>query len=135
MEAALPIKVYNEDELSKIVYEAALRVHKKLGPGLLERSYVVCLAHEIRKHGLKVEVEKELPLMYEEIYLEVGYRIDILVDDKLIIEVKAVEALNDVHMAQILTYLKLSEKKLGLLINFNAALLKKGVKRVINGKL
>lgn len=135
MEEALASKNYTEDELSKIVFEAALRVHRKLGPGLLERSYVACLAYEIAKHGVKVELEKELPLVYEEVQLEVGYRIDILIENKLIIEVKAVEALNDVHMAQILTYLKLSEKKLGLLINFNVALLKKGVKRVINGKL
>ncbi len=125
----------NENELSKIVFDAALNVHRNLGPGLLESSYKECLFYELTKAGVRVEKEKALPLVYEEIKLEVGYRIDLLVENKLIIETKAVDALNDVHLAQVLTYLKLSNCKLGLLINFNVSLLKNGIKRVINGKL
>ncbi|HRG87739.1 MAG TPA: GxxExxY protein [Chitinophagales bacterium] len=125
----------NENELSKIVFDAALNVHRNLGPGLLESSYKECLFYELTKAGVRVEKEKALPLVYEEIKLEVGYRIDLLVENKLIIETKAIDALNDVHLAQVLTYLKLSNCKLGLLINFNVSLLKNGIKRVINGKL
>jgi GxxExxY protein len=112
-----------------------LKVHKNLGPGLLESSYEECLSYEINKLGIKVEKQKALPLIYEEVKLDIGYRIDLIVEDKLIIEIKSVEALNDLHMAQILTYLKLSNCKLGLLINFNSVLFKNGVKRVINGQL
>lgn len=112
-----------------------MKVHKNLGPGLLESSYEECLSYEINKLGIKVEKQKALPLIYEEVKLDIGYRIDLIVEDKLIIEIKSVEALNDLHMAQILTYLKLSNCKLGLLINFNSVLFKNGVKRVINGQL
>jgi GxxExxY protein len=126
---------YTENDLARIVYEAALKVHKALGPGLLESSYLSCLAYEVAKSGVRVVTEKALPLVYEEVKLDVGYRIDMLVGDKLIVETKAVEGLDKVHMAQILTYLKLSNLKLGLLINFNVILLKDGVKRVINGTL
>ena len=121
-----------EDEISKIVFESALKVHKALGPGLLESAYEECLFYELKKTNLKVEKQKPLPLIYEEVNLEVGYRIDIIVEDKFIVEVKSVEALNDVHLAQLLTYLKLSECKLGLLINFNVTLLKDGIRRVVN---
>ena len=124
-----------EEEISKIVFEYALRVHKVLGPGLLESAYEECLFYELKKTNLKVEKQKPLPLIYEEINLEVGYRIDIIIEDKFIVEVKSVEALNDVHLAQLLTYLKLSDCKLGLLINFNVKLLKDGVRRIINGAL
>ena len=124
-----------EDEISKIVFESALKVHKALGPGLLESAYEECLFYELKKTNLKVEKQKPLPLIYEEVNLEVGYRIDIIIEDKFIVEVKSVEALNDVHLAQLLTYLKLSECKLGLLINFNVKLLKDGVRRIINGAL
>jgi GxxExxY protein len=124
-----------EEEISKIVFECALRVHKVLGPGLLESAYEECLFYELKKTNLKVEKQKPLPLIYEEVNLEVGYRIDIIIEDKFIVEVKSVEALNDVHLAQLLTYLKLSDCKLGLLINFNVKLLKNGVRRVINGTL
>jgi GxxExxY protein len=124
-----------EEEISKIVFECALRVHKVLGPGLLESAYEECLFYELKKTNLKVEKQKPLPLIYEEINLEVGYRIDIIIEDKFIVEVKSVEALNDVHLAQLLTYLKLSDYKLGLLINFNVKLLKDGVRRIINGAL
>ena len=125
----------SEEEISKIVFDCALKVHKALGPGLLESAYEDCLFYELKKTHLKVEKQKPLPLIYEEVNLEIGYRIDIIIEDKFIVEVKSVEALNDVHLAQLLTYLKLSECKLGLLINFNVKLLKDGVRRVINGKL
>ena len=125
----------NENQISKIVVDAAFAVHKSLGPGLLDSAYEACLAHELLKRGLRVETQKGLPLVYEEVNLEVGYRADIIVERKFIIEVKSVDALNDVHLAQLLTYLKLSDCKLGLLINFNVALIKDGLKRVINGQL
>jgi GxxExxY protein len=124
-----------ENELSKIVFDAALKVHQNLGPGLLESAYEECLYYELCKTGLKVEKQKPLPLIYEEVKLEIGYRVDIIIENKLIIEIKAVEALNDVHLAQILTYLKLSNCKLGMLINFNVSLIKNGIRRVINGNL
>ena len=125
----------SENDISKIVFESALKVHQTLGPGLLESAYEECLFYELKKYDIKVEKQKQLPLIYEEVKLDVGYRIDIIVEDKFIVEVKSVEALNDVHLAQLLTYLKLSNCKLGLLINFNVNLLKNGVKRVINGTL
>lgn len=125
----------NEEDISRIVFDAALKVHKALGPGLLESAYEECLYYELKKNNLKVEKQKPLPLVYEEVKLEVGYRIDIIIEDKFIVEIKAVEGLNDVHLAQLLTYLKLTNCKLGLLINFNVKLLKNGVRRVINGTL
>lgn len=121
-----------ENELSRIVFDCALKVHQSLGPGLLESAYEKCLFYELKKIGLRVEKQKPLPLIYEEVKLDVGYRIDIIVENKLIIEIKSVEALNDVHFAQLLTYLKLTNCKLGLLINFNVSLIKNGVKRVVN---
>jgi len=121
-----------ENKISKLIVESALKVHKTLGPGLLESSYEECLLYELRKRDLEVAKQKALPLIYEDVKLEIGYRIDLLVEDKVIIEVKSVEALNDVHLAQTLTYLKLSDCKLGLLINFNVALVKNGIKRVVN---
>jgi GxxExxY protein len=121
----------SEDELSKIVIGSALEVHKALGPGLLESAYKECLFYKLNKKGLNVEKEKPLPLIFEEVKLECGYRVDILVENKLIIEVKSVEAINDVFIAQVLTYLKLSKCKLGLLINFNVLLLRDGIKRLI----
>ena len=124
-----------ENEISKVVFDAALKVHKNLGPGLLENAYEECLFYELKKSGVSVEKQKALPLIYEDVKLEIGYRIDILAENKLVIEVKAVEALNDVHLAQVLTYLKLSNCKLGLLINFNVSLIKNGIRRIINGTL
>ncbi|MFV8358983.1 GxxExxY protein [Flavobacterium sp. LS1P3] len=124
-----------ENEISKIVFESALKVHKVLGPGLLESAYEECLFYELKKSNLKVEKQKALPLIYEEVKLDVGYRIDMIIEDKFIVEVKSVEALTDVHLAQLLTYLRLSDCRLGLLINFNVKLLKEGVRRVINGSL
>ena len=107
-----------EEEISRIVFEAALKVHKILGPGLLESAYEECLYYELKKTNLKVEKQKALPLVYEEVKLEMGYRIDIIIEDKFIVEIKSVEELNDVHLAQLLTYLRLTNCKLGLLINF-----------------
>jgi len=124
-----------ENEISKIVLDCAMKVHTNLGPGLLESAYQECLHYEINKRGLMALKEVPLPLVYEEVKLEIGYRIDLLIENKFIVEVKAVENLTDVHLAQILTYLKLSEIKLGFLINFSVASLKNGVKRVIKGKL
>ncbi len=120
-----------EDELSKIVIGLAIKVHNNLGPGLLESAYEECLFYEIKKAGLYIEKEKPMPLVYEDVKLDVGYRLDLIVEDKLIIECKSVESLNDIHLAQVLTYLKLSKCKLGLLINFNVKLLKNGLKRII----
>jgi GxxExxY protein len=124
-----------ENEISKIVFECALKVHRNLGPGLLESAYEECLFYELKKANLFVEKQKGMPLIYEDVKLDIGYRIDIIVENKFIVEIKSVEDLNDVHLAQIITYLKLSNCKLGLLINFNVNLLKNGVKRVINGSL
>ena len=125
----------DENEISKIVFESALKIHKVLGPGLLESAYEECLFYELKKYDFKVEKQKQLPLIYEEVRLDVGYRIAIIIEDKFIVEIKSVESLTDVHLAQMLTYLRLSNCKLGLLINFNVSLLKNGVRRVINGTL
>ncbi len=108
-----------ENALSQIIIGSSIKVHTALGPGLLESAYEECLYYELLKSGLKVEKQKALPLIYEDVKLDVGYRLDLLVENKVIIELKACETLNDVHLAQILTYLKLSNIKLGLLINFN----------------
>lgn len=120
------------NELTSLIIECAITVHKNLGPGLLENTYQECLAYELRGKGLKVEKEKSLPLVYKDIKLECGYRIDLLVEDEIIIEVKSVDSFTDVFFAQILTYLKLYNRKYGLLINFNVSLLKNGIKRFIN---
>lgn len=124
-----------ENEISKIVFESGLKIHKALGPGLLESAYEECLYFELMKTGLIIERQKGLPLVYEDIKMEIGYRADILIENKFIVEIKSVEAINDIHLAQILTYLKISNCRLGLLINFNVLLFKDGVKRVINGSL
>lgn len=125
----------NENELSKLVFEAGLKIHRKIGPGLLESVYEECLAYELAKQGLKVQRQYSLPLFYDNITIPTSYRLDLLVEEKLIIEVKTVEELSDLHLAQLLTYLKLSDCKLGLIINFNSLLFKNGVRRVINGYL
>ncbi len=125
----------SENEISKIVYEAGFLVHKTLGPGLLESAYEECMYYELRNSGLFVEKQKPIPLIYNDIKLDAGYRLDFLIENKFVLEIKAVEALNDVHLAQILTYLRLSGCKLGMLINFNTVQFKNGVKRVINGQL
>lgn len=121
-----------ENEITEKVIGCAIKVHKNLGPGLLESAYKECLFYELQKSGLFVEKEKPLPLIYEEVKLECGYRLDLFVENKVIVEIKSVDALNDIHLAQVLTYLKLQDSKIGLLINFNVLQLIKGVKRVIN---
>jgi len=125
----------NENEISKIVFDAGLKVHRQLGAGLLESAYEECLHFELKKTGLLVEKQKPMPLIYEDIKLDIGYRLDFLIERKVVVEIKSVESLNDIHIAQILTYLKLSNCKLGLLINFNSVLFKNGVKRLINGTI
>ena len=122
-----------ENDLAYKVIGLAIEVHNVLGPGLLESAYQECLFYKIEKEGLQVVKEKAKPLIYEEVKLDCGYRIDLLVENKLVIEIKRVDALNEIHLAQTLTYLKLGKYKLGLLINFNTILLKSGIKRIING--
>jgi GxxExxY protein len=119
------------EEVFKKVLDSAFKVHTNLGPGLLESSYEECLFFELKQQDLMVEKQKPMPLIYNEVKLEIGYRLDILVENKVIVEVKSVDAFNEVHFAQILTYLKLSGCKLGLLVNFNVRHLKDGIKRVI----
>lgn len=121
-----------ENILSNKIIGLAMIVHTKLGPGLLESAYKECLFYELLKAGFNVEKEKPMPLVYEEVKLDVGYRIDLLIENKVLVELKSVEALNDIHLAQTLTYLKLGNYKLGLLINFNVLQLKNGIRRVIN---
>ncbi|MFD2942248.1 GxxExxY protein [Flavobacterium notoginsengisoli] len=121
-----------ENEISNIVIGLAIEIHKKLGPGLLENVYKECLFYKIKECGLLVEKEKALPLVFEEVKLDCGYRIYLLVENKFLIEIKTVESLTVNHLAQTLTYLKLGNFRLGLLINFNESLLKNGVRRVAN---
>lgn len=129
------LKIMTENELSNKVIGLAMEVHTALGPGLLESAYKECLYHKIWKTGLSIEKEKPMPLVFEGVKLECGYRIDLLIENKLVIEIKSVEAINDVHFAQTLTYMKLGNYKLGLLMNFNVARLEEGIKRIINGTL
>jgi len=121
-----------ENEISKKIIGAAIEVHKQLGPGLLESAYKECLFYELQQAGLKVRKEKPMPIIYKEIKLDHGYRIDLLVEEKVVIEIKTVEAFTDVHLAQILTYLRLGNYKLGLLLNFHTTIMKNGIKRIIN---
>lgn len=121
-----------ENEISNKIIGCAIEVHQQLGPGLLESAYQECLSYELIQLGLKVQKEKSMPIVYKEVKLDHGYRIDLLVEDRLVIEIKTVEAFTDVHTAQVLTYLRLGNYKLGLLLNFHVAVLKNGIKRVIN---
>lgn len=121
-----------ENEISSSVIKAAIEVHRQLGPGLLENSYEICLAYELKQLGLEVQTQVALPLVYKDVRLNAGYRIDILVENKVVVEVKAIESLADIHTAQILTYLRLKDLRLGLLINFNSVKVIDGVKRVVN---
>ena len=124
-------QIMNREIVFKKILDCSFKVHTALGPGLLESAYNECLYYELNEFGLKVEKQKPLPLIYKTIHLEVGYRIDLLVEDCIVIEIKSVDALAEIHMAQILTYLKLSKCNLGLLVNFNVLHLKDGIKRVI----
>jgi len=122
----------NENEISNKIIGLAIEVHQSLGPGLFESAYKECLYYRLIKEGFHVDKEKPMPLIYEDVRLDCGYRIDILVESKVVIEIKSVEALNEGHFAQTLTYMKLGKYKLGLLINFNVSLLKDGIRRIIN---
>jgi GxxExxY protein len=119
------------EEIFKMVLDCSFRIHSALGPGLLESAYEECLYYELKQSGLKVDKQKSLPLIYQDVKLDAGYRTDLLVENCVIVEIKSVDAFCDIHMAQILTYLKLSGCKLGLLANFNVRHLKNGIKRVI----
>jgi GxxExxY protein len=125
----------NINSLSEIVIGKAIDVHKSLGPGLLESVYENCLYWELQQAGLKVHKQKPLPVFYKGIKMEVGYRLDLLVDNRLVLEIKSVDFIHDVHVAQVLTYLKLGNYQLGLIINFNVAKLKTGIRRLANGEL
>ena len=119
------------NDLTYKIIGCAYKVHSELGPGLLESTYEICLEYELRKNGLEVARQIALPVIYDEVKLEAGYRIDLIVNNEVIIEIKSVETLAPIHTAQVLTYLKLADKKLGLLINFNETDLKQGIKRLI----
>lgn len=120
-------------ELSRPVIDAAMRVHSVLGPGLLEATYVACLEHELRRRGISVRSQVPIPVRYDGMQLDIGYRVDLLVEDEIIVEVKSVANLVPIHEAQLLTYLRLSQRRIGLLINFHTAHLRDGIKRMVNG--
>lgn len=121
-----------ENEIGKIVVNCAIKVHKALGPGLLESAYQACLAYELNKQAFDIQTQVGLPLEYEDVVLDVGYRLDILIERKVILELKAVERLLPIHEAQLLSYLKLSNCKLGFLLNFNVYRMKDGIRRMVN---
>ena len=123
----------DENTISRIIIGKSIDIHKTLGPGLLESAYSECLRFELQKSGLCIEKKKPLPVIYKSLKLNHGYRIDLLVNNKVVIEIKSVDAFIDVHIAQVLTYLKLGNYKLGLLINFKTILLKNGIRRFVNG--
>lgn len=121
-----------ENEITEIIIGCAIKVHKSLGPGLLESAYEACLDFELQKTNLFIERQKPLPLIYETVKLDCGYRLDFMVENKIVVEIKSVDALNEIHMAQMLTYMRLSNTQVGLLINFNVVKLTNGLKRVVN---
>jgi GxxExxY protein len=129
----IPFHRNNAQEISHAVITAAMRVHSRLGPGLLESTYTACLQHELRKAGLRSDAQVGLPVVYDGVKLDLGYRIDLLGEDIVIVELKSVDAIAPVHQAQVISYLKLSGRSLGLLINFNVVHLKDGIKRFVNG--
>ncbi|MBI4327784.1 MAG: GxxExxY protein [Chloroflexi bacterium] len=122
-----------ENQLSKLILDAAFKVHTKSGPGLLESVYEICLAHELRKQGIRVERQAPIPIRYDDLTFDEGFRADLLVEDKVIVELKSVEKLIRVHGKQLLTQLRLSDRRLGLLINFGEIRLKDGIERIANG--
>jgi GxxExxY protein len=123
----------SENEISKEVVDAAFKIHTKLGPGLLESVYEVVLAHELKRRGLNIARQVPVPIVWDEIQFEEGYRLDLLVEDKVVVEVKSIEGVERVHKKQLLTYLRLLNKRLGILINFNEELIKNGISRIANG--
>lgn len=124
--------IRDENAIGKMILDAAFRVHSAVGPGLLEKAYETCLAYELRTAGLNVKTQTALPLVYKGLKIDVACRLDLLVNDLVVIELKSVDALAAIHQAQLISYLKLSKKKLGLLINFNVVHLRDGIKRVVN---
>ena len=123
----------HENPISKEIVDAAFKIHTKLGPGLLESVYETILAYELRKRGLRVERQLPVPIVWDDIQFEEGYRLDLMVEDKVLVEVKSVEAVVPVHKKQLLAYLRLMDKRLGILINFNEELIRDGISRVVNG--
>ena len=123
----------SENAIAQQIVDAAYRVHTVLGPGLLESVYKTALAYELEKRGLHVSREQAIPMVYENIQIHTGFYADLVVEDKVIVEVKAIEVIAPVHKSQLLTHLKLADKRLGLLINFNVALIKQGITRIVNG--
>jgi GxxExxY protein len=123
----------HENPISKEIVDAAYKIHTKLGPGLLESVYEVILAHELKKRGLRVQRQLPVPIVWDDIQFEEGYRLDLIVEDKVLVEVKSIEAVERVHKKQLLTYLPLLDKRLGLVINFNDELIRDGISRVVNG--
>jgi len=121
----------NNSDCSSEILKYAFKIHSKLGPGLLESSYEECLYYELRKAGLFFEKQKAVPLVYEDVHLEIGYRLDLLVERTVVVEVKAVEAINPIHIAQVLTYMKLTNVRIGLILNFHVASMKHGIRRLI----
>ena len=122
-----------ENEIGKIVVDAAFQIHKRLGPGLLESVYEIVLSYELKKKGLKVERQQPVAIVYDEIKFDEGFRADLVVEEKVIVELKSVEKVMPVHKKQLLTYLRLADKRLGLLINFGDELIRDGISRVVNG--
>jgi GxxExxY protein len=122
-----------ENEIAKIIVDAAYKIHKGLGPGLFESVYQAVLAHELRQRGLKVETEQPIPVVWDSVQIEVGFRADLIVEDKVIVELKSVEKTAPIHKKQLITYLRLADKRLGLLINFGEELIKDGITRLVNG--
>jgi len=120
------------DQITRQIIGAAIEVHKAIGPGLLESAYQACLAFEVRQRGLKVEEQVPLPVLYKEVKLDCGYRLDLLIEDSVIVEIKAAEQLSPIHDAQLLSYLRMAHKHVGLLINFHIRVLKNGLKRIVN---
>ena len=122
-----------ENEISNIVIHEALYIHSRIGPGMLESAYVHCLVHRLLKRNQKIITQVPVPLIFEEVKLEYGYRADIVIENKVVIEVKSIEAIADIHLAQTLTYLRFLNMKLGILLNFNCLHMKDGIRRVVNG--
>ena len=120
------------DEIGKIIVDASFEVHKTLGPGLLESAYEACLKHELSLRGINFVSQKEVPLIYKGIRVDVAYRLDLLVEDRIIVEIKSIEKLTDVNLAQVISYLKLKDLRLGYLINFNVKYFKNGIRRIVN---
>ncbi len=127
------MKTQKENEIARAIVDAAFHIHQNLGPGLLESVYEILLAHELRKRGFILETQKPIPITYEGFQFDEGFRADLVVENKVIVELKSVEQLAPVHAKQLLTYLRLADKRLGLLVNFGDALIKDGIRRIVNG--